>query len=104
MSADTLQPHLPWIESHLPLPPVEKAWGEETEAPGLLAAGSDLGVERLLEGLCQRRISLVQRRPACAVVEPRSAHGAANQTLQTSPIFAKNLGSLFGTSSIRVVF
>ena len=49
MSADTLQPHLPWIESHFPLPPVENAWGEETEAPGLLAAGSDLGVERLLE-------------------------------------------------------
>ena len=49
MSADTLQPHLPWIESHLPLPPVENAWGEDTEAPGLLAAGSDLGVERLLE-------------------------------------------------------
>ena len=49
MSADTLQPHLPWIESHLPLPPVENAWGQDTEAPGLLAAGSDLGVERLLE-------------------------------------------------------
>ena len=49
MSADTLQPYLPWIESHLPLPPVENAWGEDTEAPGLLAAGSDLGVERLLE-------------------------------------------------------
>ena len=49
MSPDTLQPPLPCIESHLPLPPVETAWGEDTEAPGLLAAGSDLGVERLLE-------------------------------------------------------
>jgi leucyl/phenylalanyl-tRNA--protein transferase len=49
MSTDTLQPHLPWIESHTPLPPVENAWGKDTDAPGLLAAGADLGVERLLE-------------------------------------------------------
>jgi len=49
MSADALQPHLPWIESHLPLPPVEAAWGLDTEAPGLLAAGADLGVNRLIE-------------------------------------------------------
>ena len=49
MSTETLQPHLPWIESHSPLPSVENAWGKGTDAPGLLAAGSDLGVERLLE-------------------------------------------------------
>jgi len=49
MSADTLQPHLPWIESHLPLPPAEAAWGLDTDAPGLVAAGADLGVSRLIE-------------------------------------------------------
>ncbi len=49
MSADTLQNHLPWIESHHPLPSVENAWGRDTDAPGLLAAGADLGVDRLLE-------------------------------------------------------
>ena len=49
MSADTLQTHLPWIESHHPLPSVENAWGRDTDAPGLLAAGADLGVDRLLE-------------------------------------------------------
>jgi len=49
MSTDTLQPHLPWIESHSQLPSVENAWGKDTDAPGLLAAGSDLGVKRLLE-------------------------------------------------------
>lgn len=49
MSADALQPHLPWIENHLPLPPVEAVWGLDTEAPGLLAAGADLGVNRLIE-------------------------------------------------------
>jgi leucyl/phenylalanyl-tRNA--protein transferase len=48
MSEDTPQPHLPWIESQDPLPPVENAWGTDTDAPGLLAAGADLGVERLL--------------------------------------------------------
>ena len=49
MSADTQQTHLPWIESHNPLPSVENAWGTDTDAPGLLAAGADLGVDRLLE-------------------------------------------------------
>jgi len=49
MSADTLQTQLPWIESHHPLPSVENAWGRDTDAPGLLAAGADLGVDRLLE-------------------------------------------------------
>lgn len=48
MSDDTPQPPLPWIESQDPLPPVENAWGKGTDAPGLLAAGADLGVERLL--------------------------------------------------------
>lgn len=53
MYADTLQPHLPWIESQDSLPPVESAWGPDTEAPGLLAAGADLGVDRLLEAYGQ---------------------------------------------------
>lgn len=53
MSADTPQPHLPWIESQDPLPPVESAWGPDTEAPGLLAAGADLGVDRLVEAYGQ---------------------------------------------------
>jgi len=53
MSADTPQPHLPWIESQDPLPPVETAWGKDSEAPGLLAAGADLGVNRLLEAYGQ---------------------------------------------------
>ncbi len=53
MSADTLQPHLTWIESQDPLPSVETAWGVDTDAPGLLAAGADLGVDRLLEAYGQ---------------------------------------------------
>lgn len=53
MSEDTAQPHLPWIESQDPLPPVESAWGLDTDAPGLLAAGKDLSVERLLEAYGQ---------------------------------------------------
>ena len=53
MSADTLQPHLTWIESQDPLPSVENAWGRDTDAPGLLAAGADLGVARLLEAYGQ---------------------------------------------------
>ena len=40
--------HLPWLYpgDRLPLP--EQAWGPDSDAPGLLAAGADLGVERLL--------------------------------------------------------
>jgi leucyl/phenylalanyl-tRNA--protein transferase len=53
MPADTLQPHLTWIESQDPLPSVETAWGQDSDAPGLLAAGADLGVERLLEAYGQ---------------------------------------------------
>lgn len=49
MPTDTPQPHLPWIQTQEELPPVEQAWGTGTEAPGLLAAGSDLSVSRLLE-------------------------------------------------------
>ena len=49
MSDESLQPQLPWIESQVPLPPVETAWGPHTDAPGLLAAGADLSVPRLLE-------------------------------------------------------
>jgi leucyl/phenylalanyl-tRNA--protein transferase len=53
MSVDTPQPQLPWIESQDPLPPVETAWGMDSDAPGLLAAGADLGVNRLLEAYGQ---------------------------------------------------
>ena len=53
MPVDTPQPQLLWIESQDPLPPVETAWGMDSEAPGLLAAGADLGVNRLLEAYGQ---------------------------------------------------
>ena len=53
MSPDTPQPQLPWIESQDLLPPVETAWGLDSEAPGLLAAGADLSVNRLLEAYGQ---------------------------------------------------
>jgi leucyl/phenylalanyl-tRNA---protein transferase len=38
---------LPWLEPKEPFPSVEKAWGTGSDAPGLLAAGSDLSVETL---------------------------------------------------------
>jgi len=49
MSEGTPHPPLPWVESHSPLPSVDVAWGSNSDAPGLLAAGADLGVDRLLE-------------------------------------------------------
>jgi leucyl/phenylalanyl-tRNA---protein transferase len=42
------QPALPWLEPGDPLPPVERAWGANDPAPGLLAAGGDLSVRSLV--------------------------------------------------------
>ena len=42
-------PDIPWIEAGMALPSVDQAWGPESPAPGLLAAGQDLSAERLLE-------------------------------------------------------
>jgi len=41
------EPTLPWLHADEPFPAVEQAWGAESNAPGLLAAGGDLGVDRL---------------------------------------------------------
>ncbi len=49
MSEGTPQLPLTWVDSQSPLPSVNAAWGQDSDAPGLLAAGADLGVERLLE-------------------------------------------------------
>ncbi|MGP1629622.1 MAG: leucyl/phenylalanyl-tRNA--protein transferase [Giesbergeria sp.] len=38
---------LPWLGSTDPFPPVSSAWDTSTPAPGLLAAGGDLTVDRL---------------------------------------------------------
>ncbi|OYU45459.1 MAG: leucyl/phenylalanyl-tRNA--protein transferase [Burkholderiales bacterium PBB4] len=40
---------LTWLETNSPLPAPETAWGRDSEAPGLLAAGGDLTPARLLE-------------------------------------------------------
>jgi leucyl/phenylalanyl-tRNA---protein transferase len=46
-------PELPWIEPDEALPAVATAWGARSPAPGLLAAGHDLTVSRLLEAYGQ---------------------------------------------------
>ena len=40
-------PALAWLEPGEPLPPVSQAWGPDSPAPGLLAAGQDLTPERV---------------------------------------------------------
>ena len=37
-----------WLDPHDPFPPVDRALGPESEAPGLLAASADLSPQRLL--------------------------------------------------------
>ncbi len=43
----TASPTLPWLEADSPFPAASTAWGAMSEAPGLLAAGADLSVDRL---------------------------------------------------------
>lgn len=40
---------LPWLEADDPLPPASAAFGEDSDAPGLVAAGGGLGIDRLRE-------------------------------------------------------
>ena len=42
-----MPPQLPWLEPGDPLPPPSNAWDSQDPAPGLLAAGGELGVEQL---------------------------------------------------------
>jgi len=44
---------LPWIQNSEPLPPAHQAWGADSPAPGLLAAGQDLTAARLIEAYGQ---------------------------------------------------
>jgi leucyl/phenylalanyl-tRNA--protein transferase len=46
-------PTLPWLEPGDPFPAVESAWGLQSEAPGLLAAGGDLSVGSLRSAYAQ---------------------------------------------------
>ncbi len=41
-------PHLPWLEPGDPFPPATQAWGADSPAPGLLAAGGVLDLATLL--------------------------------------------------------
>lgn len=49
----TMRPHLPWLEPGDPFPPPEDAWGPDTPAPGLLAAGGALDATRLQAAYAQ---------------------------------------------------
>jgi hypothetical protein len=70
-------PVIPWLEDDTPLPPTLGALPAGSEAPGLVAAGGGLHPARLEEAYRRRRLPLVRPGAARAVVEPRSAHGAA---------------------------
>ncbi len=53
MSGEPLNPPLKWLDHETPFPPVTMAWGLDTGAPGLLAAGGDLRIERLTSAYSQ---------------------------------------------------
>ncbi|SDM00750.1 leucyl/phenylalanyl-tRNA--protein transferase [Oryzisolibacter propanilivorax] len=44
---------LPWLGTHDPLPPPQHAWGDDSPAPGLLAAGGALDVAHLKAAYAQ---------------------------------------------------
>jgi leucyl/phenylalanyl-tRNA--protein transferase len=53
MSSATRPPDLTWIEADDALPAAHLAWGADSPAPGLLAAGHDLSAARLLASYSQ---------------------------------------------------
>jgi leucyl/phenylalanyl-tRNA---protein transferase len=53
MKSPTAPRRLPWLEREDAFPPVAQAWGELDPAPGLLAAGADLSLERLIAAYSQ---------------------------------------------------
>lgn len=53
MSGEPINPPLQWLDSDTPFPPVTTAWGPDSGAPGLLAAGGDLALERLISAYSQ---------------------------------------------------
>ena len=46
-------PSLTWLEANQPFPPVSQAWGPNSEAPGLLAAGDHLDAALLIQAYGQ---------------------------------------------------
>ncbi len=42
-------PPIPWLNESDTFPSIDHAWGVDTDAPGLLAAGGDLSAKRLIE-------------------------------------------------------
>ena len=58
MQSDKVRPmqpnslHLPWLEPGEPFPSLAKAWGPQSQAPGLLAAGGQLDVKTLRDAYC----------------------------------------------------
>ena len=48
-----LHPTLPWLKTGDTFPAPSNAWGPETDAPGLLAAGADLSVATLMRAYTQ---------------------------------------------------
>lgn len=46
-------PSLPWLQADDPFPPVQQAWGPQDPIDGLLAAGADLSVPRLISAYSQ---------------------------------------------------
>lgn len=53
MSGEHLNPPLQWLELETPFPSVTKAWNSDSGAPGLLAAGGDLSLVRLVSAYSQ---------------------------------------------------
>jgi leucyl/phenylalanyl-tRNA--protein transferase len=46
--ANAHAPELPWVVEGQALPPVSRAWGASSPAPGLLAASNDVSAQRLV--------------------------------------------------------
>jgi leucyl/phenylalanyl-tRNA--protein transferase len=53
MSGEPTNPPLQWLDLETPFPSVSAAWNSDSDAPGLLAAGGDLSLGRLVSAYSQ---------------------------------------------------
>ncbi len=81
---------VPWLGADDPFPPVERALGAASGAPGLLAASARPAAVAPDRRLPARHFPVVFGRPAGAVVESRSAHDPAPRRVQTVAVAAQN--------------
>lgn len=96
-------PDLPWLAPHQPLPPARHAWPSHAPYPGLLAAGGDLSVGRLVDAYSRGIFPWFSDGEPILwwSTNPRMVLAPADFKLHTS--LRKQLRSLLSHQQLRIV-